>query len=451
MPEPFLTAPIDSTSATALAGSNLKMSLVDTADRAAFAAWVSADNRGFHGGALSESVLAARMDGMAYRRTTGVYRDGPDAGDALEPVGTANSWIAELTIPGDRTVPAWAISSVTVAPTHRRRGIARALLGAELRTAAALGVPLAMLTVSESSIYGRFGFAPAALAADLLIDTRRTKWAGTRASGRAASGAAASGTVRFIPIDEFRAAIPAFHDRVRLGNPGEIDVGSQRWDQLVGIDTDEVERTKSLRAARYDDGDGVPQGYALYRVTGGDEDFTAHTLHVEFLSTATPDAYAGLWRYLLEVDLVSEVRAGLRSVDEPLRWQLSNWRAMTVTPRDHQYLRILDVQAALEARSYSADETIAFDVTDDLGITAGRYLLETDSGQAHVTHLTDEVPDAAAHVALTVNELSAIYLGGVLATTLVDAGRIIELRPGSAARIDGVFRSARTPWLSSWY
>ena len=55
----------------------------------------------------------------------------------------------------------WAISMVTVAATHRRRGIARGLLEGELRAAASAGVPMAGLTVTEATIYGRYGFGPA--------------------------------------------------------------------------------------------------------------------------------------------------------------------------------------------------------------------------------------------------------------------------------------------------
>jgi hypothetical protein len=52
---------------------------------------------------------------------------------------------------------------------------------------------------------------------------------------------------------------------------------------------------------------------------------------------------------------------------------------------------------------------------------------------------------------LTANELASLYLGGVPATTLVDAGRITERTPGDASIADGILRSSRAPWLSVWY
>jgi predicted acetyltransferase len=57
----------------------------------------------------------------------------------------------------------------------------------ELRTAAELGVPIAALTVSESTIYGRFGFASAAQAAHWEIDTRHVRWAGPTPAGASTS------------------------------------------------------------------------------------------------------------------------------------------------------------------------------------------------------------------------------------------------------------------------
>lgn len=421
--------PIDPTSAGVLKQQGLDLKLVDTADEATFEAWIRADNRGFHGGELSAERVGQYRAGVGYRRTTGVF-DGPDV------VATANSWVAQLSVPVNKGVDAWAISSVTVAPTHRRKGIARALLEAELRTAKTKGVPLAILTVSESTIYGRFGFAPGAFATSLTIDTRRARWAGPTAPG----------VVRFIEITDFRQDVAALHESLRLGTPGEIEVWPMRWDELTGPASDDAERTKALRAVRYTGLDGQTEGVALYRVTGGDDDFTKHTVTVEYLLTETDDAYAALWRYLLEIDLVIEVKADLRSVDEPVRWQLSDQRAMANDTHDHLWLRILDVKAALEARSYAAPVRLVLEVHDELGFAGGRFAVDVAEGSASVTE-----SDAAASLALTVNELGALYLGGVSATTLVAAGRITELLPGAAAALDTAFRSPRVPWLSVWF
>ncbi|MEO7022647.1 MAG: GNAT family N-acetyltransferase, partial [Leifsonia sp.] len=393
---------------------------------------------------------------LGYRRTIGVYDDSRTESDttgddqtaadatAAWPIATVNSWPAELTLPGStveapRTMSSWAISSVTVAASHRRRGVARNLLEGELRTAAALGMPMAMLTVSESTIYGRFGFAPAAFAAEWTIDTRRVRW----------SGPAASGRVDYLSVERFRAELPAMHERTRLSSPGEIDVWPHRWDQLVGVDEPDSLRTKSLRAARYVDSDGVTRGLALFRLSGGETDFSRHSLVVERLEAETPEADLALWRFLLEYDLTNELTAHLRRVEEPMRWLLGDFRAARLNVWEQQYLRVLDVKAAYEARAYLATGSVVFEVSDALGFASGVWRL--DAGPVPVVTKLTAIPDDAPALRLTVNELSALYLGGVSAVTLVASGRITELTPGAAVAADALLRGERAPWLSVWY
>ena len=440
----FKTAPVDQESAETLARNGLRLALVDTEDQESFSAWRRVESRGFHMAEQSDETVQADREGVGYRRISGVWDDaaGDRSQDGTAPVGTAASWPNQLTVPGERTVESWAISDVTVAPTHRRKGIARALLEAELRTAHALGVPMAMLTVSESTIYGRFGFAPAVMSTDWKIDSHRAKWAGH----------ATSGSVRFVPLEEMVEQAGELFERTRLSSPGEIVVWDARWKQLFGQQGDDKDKAKNLRAVRFDDADGTPQGFVLYSVKGGDGDFAEHTLDVSYLSAATDEAYAALWRYVLEVDLVKEVRAGLRSVDEPLLWQLSDVRGVKTEWRDHLWLRVLDVQAALEARRFSAPGQFVLEVSDPLGFADGRFLLDVDSdGAGSVTTFDGPIPDDAAAVSLSVNDLGGIYLGGVTAVSLTRAGRIRELSPGSSERVDATFRSARAPWLSVWF
>ncbi|MGN6502187.1 MAG: GNAT family N-acetyltransferase, partial [Pseudolysinimonas sp.] len=176
-----LIQPVDPTIASRLAGQNLRMALLDVSDRAAVEAWSEAATRGFHGGRLTPERHTEYLEANKARRNTGVW---DEANPGLEPVGTSNSWVSRLAVPGERTIESWAISTVTVASTHHKRGIARALLEAELAAAVAAGLPMAMLTVSESSLYQRYGFAPAAWAADYEFNARRVTWAGPTPAGR---------------------------------------------------------------------------------------------------------------------------------------------------------------------------------------------------------------------------------------------------------------------------
>ncbi len=68
----------------------------------------------------------------------------------------------EMTMPGGALLPVAAVSWVSVQPTHRRRGVLTQLIAAMHDDARARDEPAAILTASESSIYGRFGYGIAA-------------------------------------------------------------------------------------------------------------------------------------------------------------------------------------------------------------------------------------------------------------------------------------------------
>lgn len=424
----FRTFPLDETSTDSLAATGLRYALVDAADSGALDGWIRADFRGFHGRRPSEEQLTEGRANFAGRRNTAVYDDG---GLSRDPVGTVNTWPAPLTVPGGARVDSWAISSVTVAPTHRRRGIARALLGGELRTAHAMGLPLAILTVSESVIYGRWGFGPATWATAWTVDTKRVRWAGGETPGR----------LSFAEPDEYAESGMRVLDRVMAARPGEIGLEPYLAKRLIGPLKGDPEADK-LRLVRYDSEAGEPEGFVSYSLKG-DDDFTRHTVEVNHLAAATPEAHRALWRFLLDLDLVAEVKIGVRGVDEPVQALVNDIRGAHVTDlEDHLWVRILDVAAALQARTYERDGSLVLDVADDLGIAGGRYRLTVADGRANVA-LTDDPAD----VTMPVAALGSVYLGHDVARGLGLAGRI----QGDVDALDRLFRTAIPPRLSTWF
>ncbi len=425
-------APIDERLTGMLGDQGLRAAVVDDATRDEVDPWLEAVVRGFLDGERTEVQREAFFSGGAYRRKLGVYDDG--APQPQTPVATFASWGSRLALPGGE-VAACAISSVTVAPTHRRRGLLRAMMTAELQTAAEVGYPIAALTVSESGIYGRFGFAPAAAAAHWRIDARRAGWRGPVPDGR----------TDFVSREQGREVVETLHARIHAESPGEIDMPGGHWDRFFGTRPD-ADKAGEIRVLQYRAADGSVDGMVLYRVRENHDDFAASTVDVNLLLAATDDAYAALWRFVLSMDLISTVRAGELSVDEPLWWMIEDQRAATISVRDHHYLRILDVPTALAARRYAVADSLTLDVRDDLGFAEGWFRLDVDAeGVATVQPLPSHAdPD----VTLGVGELSAMLLGGVSAVTLARAGR---LRAADPSRIQRVFASARVPRLSFWY
>ncbi len=428
-----LTLPLDPTSTAELAAGGLDYERVD-ADGEGFRPFQRAVARGFLGGESTDAEAENARSTLRTRRLTGVFdRAGSEPG---VPVGTIDSWASELTVSPGRSLDLWSISAVTVAPTHRRRGIATAMLGGELRTAAAAGFAIAGLTVTEATIYGRWGFSPAAWASDVVVDTRRARWTGPVAPGR----------LDFVGKEVLVDLLAAVHERVRVRRPGSVPGWEGRWRGVAGVAPGDKEAEK-VRAVVYRDPEGVERGILVYTLDEKD-DYAAHDLSVRALFADGDEAYAALWRFALEHDLVARVRAWLQAPVPPVQWMVADRRAVTATLTDHHWLRILDVPRALSARRYGAPLERTIRVSDPLGFADGAWRVRIDGdGDAHVDAV--EAGDEA-EVRLSVNALSSLLLGGVRATELAAAG-LIAGEEAALAEIDRSFEPAMTPLLDIWY
>ncbi len=372
------------------------------------------------------------------RRVHGVYD--PQAADPAVPVATVDGWPTGLSVPGGRSVDAWAVSAVTVAATHRRRGIARALMEGELANARNAGAAVAMLTVTEATIYGRYGYAPAAKAATVTVDRRRTHWIGPDAPGR----------VHFVEPTALRDTAAAITRRAVARTPGEVDRWPGLLDRALGLVDPDGDAARRLRAVRYDDEHGQAQGFVTYHITR--EPNEPGFVEFDFLVAAIDDAERALWRFLVEQDFVTGVRGRLRSVDEPLPWLLEDPRAVTLTDVvDHLWVRILDPVEALTARRYGIAGTLDLEIDDPLQYANGRFrLVVGERGRAEVERLADTAAPARHALKLGVQELGAIYLGGVRPSVLARATRITA-PAGSLTLADRMFAAERTPHLSIWF
>lgn len=433
-PTDWRTAAVDRTSGESLAEGGLEYRTVD--GDAALGAWLQADTRGFLEGELSDERVGSALARMRRDRYTGVYD--PTVPDADVPVATIRSWVCGVSMPGGSTVASCAISAVTVAPTHRRRGIARALLEGELRRAAAARLPLASLTVTESAIYGRYGFGSAADAVALEIDPKRARWTGPTAPGR----------VDFVGRERAESVIRDVHERTRAQSPGDIDLPEFYEKRYSGTLPHDENGTK-VRCVQYTDADGVVRGVSSYTVTPHETDFTLHTVDVKILLAESDDAYAALWRYFLELDLTGKVRAWLRAADEPVLWMISDRRAAEVSITDHHYLRVLDVPAVLSSRAYASAGVISLSVTDPLGLAGGRFLLTIDAeGVGRIEQEPETVPDSAVALEVSVTDLASLLLGGVTVLTLARAGRVRTSDRVAATRM---LAWHEAPKLGIWY
>jgi predicted acetyltransferase len=244
---------------------------------------------------------------------------------------------------------------------------------------------------------------------------------------------------------------PAIYERARLRAPGGIALSGMLFTRLFGRESDDAD-LRRRRFLRYDDEAGTPQGFAVYTATESETDFVESSLDLGHLSAATDHASAALWRTLLEHDLIGHLTARLRPEDDAVHWLVGDQRAIRTRVSDHLWLRVLDPQVALAARSYAGPARLALRVADPAGFAAGRFLLEVDdAGRAEVSQLGDDEDPGFAAVSLDAETLGSLYLGGVPARTLAAAGRLTEERPRSVDALDRAFRSPAAPFLGVWF
>jgi|SRR5579871_55569 predicted acetyltransferase len=359
-------------------------------------------------------------------------------------VATAGIYSVDLTLPGLTTLPVAGVTWVGVMPTHRRQGILTKIMRRQLDDIAARGEALAILTASESAIYGRFGYGLASSKVNLEIDKRHAAFAKRHGQRDMLDEA---GRVELIDHDEALAILPDLYDQARRQQPGAITRSQERWTATLHPVTAQMDGPEPRFFVKYLDASGKITGATWYRIKPHwDQAGPAGTLMVGDLVATTPHAYAALWRYLLSVDLIQTVQVQRRSVDEPLRWLLADPRRLRVTSlTDDLWVRLLDIPAALTARGYSTADRLIFEVADAFRPqTAGRYLLEAGPDGARCVLTSD-----SADIALDVADLGAAYLGGVRFSTLARAGRVAEQTTGALVRADTLFASTPAPWCGT--
>ncbi len=353
-------------------------------------------------------------------------------------VASAGAHSFELTLPGLTMLPVAGVTAVAVLPTHRRRGLLRALMRRQLADIRGRGEALAILTCSESSIYGRFGYGLATSVINVEIDRRH---------GGFARPWELAGRVSLIDHEAAMVALPTLYERARRLRPGALNRSPERWKLLLRNPAGPMDGGGPRFYVTYTARSGQVDGAAYYRVQSRWEDgLPAGTLLLRELIALTPEAHAALWRYCLNVDLVQTVRATGRPVDEPLRWLLAEPRRLrTMALYDDLWVRLVDIPLALAARRYATTGRLVLDVADPFcPENAGRYELEAGSEGAACRPTT-----AAADLALDVADLGAAYLGGVRFGTLAQAGRVTELTPEALAHADALFTSEPAPWCAT--
>ncbi|GFG98700.1 GNAT family N-acetyltransferase [Mycobacterium timonense] len=358
-------------------------------------------------------------------RTVGAFADG-------QLVGTADAVTSRLTLPGPAIVGHAAVTHIGVLPSFTRQGIATALIRHQLRDFAARGEVVATLRASEATIYGRYGYGVASSSQSVEVHTAR---AGLRRD------VGTGGRVRLLDTAQAWDVLPRIYAENRPARPGTID-RPRAWWQGVRL------RAESNPGAAYVAVHGEPgseSGFVRYRPIDTERWFVSdqRTIVVEDFFAPTTEAYLGLLRFLLGLDLVDRVLFWMLPLDDPLPWLVADRRAVRVTAvHDETWLRIIDVAAALSARAYG-DGAVTIAVNDAaLPANSARFAIAGDSVTA-----TDRRPD----VTVDVEGLGAVLLGGATWRDLAVAGLARADDPEALAVADRLFAVPEAPHAGFYF
>jgi predicted acetyltransferase len=348
-------------------------------------------------------------------------------------VGTADATTSGLTLPGGTIVSHAAVTRIGVLPSFTRKGVATELMRHQLHDFAARGEVVATLRASEATIYGRYGYGVASSSQTVEVQM-------ARATLRPDVGA--GGPVRLLDAPQAWDVLPRIYAGNRPSRPGTVDRPAVWWQGLRL-------RTESVSGASYVAVHGEPgseSGFARYRPIDTDTWFVSdqRTIVVEDFFAPTTDAYLGLMRFLLGLDLVDRVTFWMLPVDDPLPWLLLDRRAVKVTAvHDETWLRVVDAQEALAKRRYKGDGAVTIAVNDPL--------LQNNSASFTIAVDGAEKTDHRPQLHVGIQGLGAVLLGGATWRSLAAAGLARADDPATLAVADQLFAVPEAPYAGFFF
>jgi len=359
-------------------------------------------------------------------RTIGAFVD-----DQL--AGTADALTAGLTLPGGAVVSHAAVTHIGVLPSFTRKGIATALVRHQLNDIAARGEVVASLRASEATIYGRYGYGVASSSHTVEVQTARAALRPDVGTG---------GPVRLLDAAQAWDVLPRICAGNRSSRPGTVERPAVWWQGLRL-------RAEAFPGASYVAVHGEPgaeSGFARYRPIDTERWFVSdqRTIVVEDFFAPGTEAYLGLMRFLLGLDLVDRVTFWMLPADDPLPFLLLDRRAARITAaHDETWLRVVDVQQALTARRYQGEGSVTIAVNDPLlQSNSDSFVIAADGAV-----MTDRPPE----LQVDIEGLGAVLLGGTSWRSLALAGLVRTDDPSALAAADRLFAVPDAPYAGFFF
>jgi predicted acetyltransferase len=359
-------------------------------------------------------------------------------------VGHTSAYSMQIAVPGAAATPVAGVTWVSVALTHRRRGVMRELM---LRQLTGLHEqqrePVAALWASEAAIYGRFGYGLASRKASVAVPRQHGALRELRTVGGGADAEPFS-LVAGAVDDEVRADCLAVYDRVWEQRPGMLGRDAAFVEALTADLPRDRRGASPLHSLRVRDSGGTTRAYAWYRTKQSWEPPlgpSGQTVVVEALAES-PGAHRALLATLVDLDLMGTASFDSLPVDDPLLVLLHDPRRSPAQVVDQLHVRLVDLPRALVLRTYAAEVDVVLEVEDAAcPWNAGRWRLSAGPSGAACDPTTDP-PD----VALDVRELGAAFLGDRTLVPARRAGLVDEHRPGAVAALSRATTWDVAPW-----
>jgi predicted acetyltransferase len=342
-------------------------------------------------------------------------------------VGTADAVTSGLTLPGGAVVDHAAVSHIGVLPSFTRQGIATELMRHQLSDISARGEVVATLRASEATIYERYGYGVASSSQTVEVQTARATLRPDVGGG---------GPVRLLDAADAWDVLPRIYADNRPSRSGTVD-RPEVWWQGARM---RAEFSSGPAYVAVHGEPGAESGFARYRPVNTESWFVSdqRTIAVEDFFAPTAEAYLGLLRFLLGLDLIDRVVFWMLPVDDPLPWLVVDRRAVRVTAvHDETWLRVVDAEKALSARRYDGDGAVTIAVND--------RLLRHNSASFTVAGDGVEPTDRHPQIRAGVEGLGAALLGGVTWRSLAVAGLAQADDPSALATADRLFAVQKAP------
>lgn len=331
---------------------------------------------------------------------------------------------------GGRAVPCGGVASVAILPSHRRRGIASALLQRAVADMRERGENLSMLYPMAFAPYRNAGWEVGGVWLQREVPTRAL-----------ATLPRPDHPHDIVPVTEDHLeAMTELHDEASRRHAGNLRRGARMTQRFLAPDEDTADYVV-LRGRRV-------VGYVTYGHEPTDEPGASYRLRVHELVGVDRDAELAAWHVVASSSSAAFTTRFVSRPDEPLLLWLPEGSDLRAVPFEHPWMsRLVDAPQAVAGRGFRPDQTavVHLRLRDPLvPDNDGAFVLDVDRGEAALT------PGGAGTVELDIGAFASLYTGWASAWTLAHAGR---LTGGHARDLDALtdLFSGPLPWSRNYF